>query len=508
MATVTRETERKYDAPAGASLPDLRGLPKVARQSAADEVLLEATYYDTEGFDLARVGISLRRRTGGGDAGWHLKIPTGAASTRTELQLPLGPELPAELLGLLTARLRGRPLHPVATISTLRRRSTLADAAGGPLAEIALDAVTAAALGGAAEPVRWTEVEVELAEDAAGGGGLLKAADRALRRSGLTPSASRMKLEAALGDALPAPAAPLMPGRKTSAGEVVVAYLRTQFEELLSRDVLVRRAQPDALHRMRVAARRMRAALQEFGGLFHAAGIDGLINELRWLGQELGRARDEEVLRDLLLDELARTPAESVLGPVRARVAGHFAPRLAEAERHVLDEVLTSSRYLTLLDDLEAWIANPPFAGKAGRRAAGELPRLVKRSQRRVRRRMSAARQASSDGERDSALHAVRKAAKRARYAAEVAAVTSGKPAGKSAAALEKLQSTLGDHHDGAIASTELRALAVHAHGEGENAYAYGILHGRLHERGHRLAERARDQWRRADRSRRTAWMG
>lgn len=491
-ATVTRETERKYDAPAGAVLPDLRGLPRVAAQTEADEVVLDATYHDTAGLDLARVGITLRLRSGGKDAGWHLKIPTGAAATRTELRLPAGPDVPAEFLGLLTARLRGRELIPVARIGTRRRYSTLTDAAGDQLAEICLDAVTAEAVGG--EPVCWTEVEVELAEGAAHGGELLEAADRALLDSGLTPSVSRMKLEAALGDALAAPEAPFAPGKKARAGDVVVAYLRTQFEELLTCDVLVRRAQPDSVHSMRVAARRLRAALQAFRRLFRGARADELISGLRWLGQELGRARDEEVLRDLLLDQLAQLPAASVIGPVRARIAGHCAPRLADAEQHALD-VLGSERYLSLLNDIEACVTEPPLSAAAERRARKELPRLVGRAQGRIRRRMTAD------------LHEARKAAKRARYAAEVAFAVSGEPARDTAKALKQLQTTLGDHHDAVIAAAQLRELAVRAHSEAENSYTYGVLHERLDERARRLAERARREWRCAERPRRTAWM-
>ena len=512
MASATHETELKYDAPAGTPLPellDLGELPQVASQSAAPTVKSDAIYYDTAAYDLARAGITLRRRTGGKDAGWHLKVPESAASTRTELRLPQGPEPPAEFVELLTARLRGRPLQPVATITTRRERCTLLDAEGGPLAEVAHDTVTAAAMGREAALKRWIEVKVELAPDVDAGQGarLLKAADRTLRRRGLTPSAHRMKLAAALADALPP--GPELRLDQASAADVVRAYLREQCEELLRLDLLVRRSEPDAVHRLRVAARRSRAALQEFGRLFGGLRTRHLISELRWLGQELGAARDQEVLRDLFLRQLDEIPVESVLGPVRARVAGHFAPLLADAERRVGD-VLDSPRYLDLLNDFEDFVATPPSVEadteEAQRPAKNALPRLVRRSQRRVQRRMRAATQALP-GERDRALHAARKAAKRARYAAEAASPALGKQPRKSAKALKKLQSTLGEHQDAAIASEVLRALALRAHAEGENAYTYGLLHERLAALRARSAEHARHDWRRANRRKRTAWL-
>jgi len=509
MATATNETERKYEAPPGTPLPDLRGLPRVAAQSGDAELLLEATYYDTPSYDLARAGITLRHRTGGVDAGWHLKVPRDRPDTRVELRLPSAPELPAEFTQLLTARLRGRVLRPVAAISTRRRSWTLSDEAGEPLAEVAFDDVTGKALGAASSaPSRWSELEVELAGGVRRGEGdrLLKAADRRLRGSGLLRSRRRMKLEAVLADGLARPARPRRPATSATAGDVVLVYLGGQLEELFRQDLSVRRAEPDAVHQMRVGARRTRAVLREFQRLFRGPRAEHLVNELRWLGQELGAARDEEVLRDLLIAQLDELPAESVLGPVRARLDGHFTPRLAEAERRVR-AVLDSPRYLQLLDDLDGFVTDPPLAAAAQGRASGVLPHLVRRSQARVKRRMRVARHAPAGNERDQALHDARKAAKRARYAAEAASLVFGRRPRESAAALKRLQTTLGDQHDAVIAADALRSLAVRAHADGENGYTYGVLNARQYVRADHLAERARHDWRRADGRKRTAWM-
>src|SRR4051794_30562988 len=86
MASNTQETERKYEAPA--ELPDPGQLFGLGVGSQ-DEVELDATYFDTTDLRLARAGVTLRRRVGGEDTGWHLKLPIDADS-RHELQLPLG----------------------------------------------------------------------------------------------------------------------------------------------------------------------------------------------------------------------------------------------------------------------------------------------------------------------------------------------------------------------------------------------------------------------------------
>jgi CYTH domain-containing protein len=89
MTTALTETERKYEAPGGTGLPQLNGLPPVAGTSEPAEQMLEAEYFDTADLRLIRNGITLRRRRGGRDAGWHLKVPLGGNS-RQEIRLPPG----------------------------------------------------------------------------------------------------------------------------------------------------------------------------------------------------------------------------------------------------------------------------------------------------------------------------------------------------------------------------------------------------------------------------------
>src|SRR5512142_3004108 len=81
------ETEQKFDVPAGFELPSQSG-PGVASMTPPDVQHLSATYFDTAGLRLIKAKITLRRRTGGTDAGWHIKLPV-SADTRRELHFPL-----------------------------------------------------------------------------------------------------------------------------------------------------------------------------------------------------------------------------------------------------------------------------------------------------------------------------------------------------------------------------------------------------------------------------------
>ena len=143
----------------------------------------------------------------------------------------------------------------------------------------------------------------------------------------------------ALADRLPtARAAPEPPSltRHSSAGEVVLTYLRGQVAAITRYDPLVRLDEPDAVHQMRVATRRARSALQAFGGIIERAATRPLCAELRWLAAALGQARDTEVLRDRLTADLAAIPVALVVGPLQARITANFAAELTPARQTAL----------------------------------------------------------------------------------------------------------------------------------------------------------------------------
>ena len=157
MPVNVNETEAKYDAPAGAGLPGLDRLPRVAGTWGPQEQVLEAEYYDTGDLRLIRAGITLRRRSGGHDDGWHLKLPLGGRTRREVRRSPggAGGQVPGQLAGLVRVHTRGAPLAPVARMTTTRQRLILLDEAGESLAEVAADDVAAQTLGPATAMSRW-----------------------------------------------------------------------------------------------------------------------------------------------------------------------------------------------------------------------------------------------------------------------------------------------------------------------------------------------------------------
>jgi inorganic triphosphatase YgiF len=191
------EIEQKFDVDEDFERPDFGVLPGV---TAAAPVVhrLAATYFDTQGDRLAANKITLRRRTGGTDEGWHLKLPA-ADGNRQELHEPLGDsadEVPERLASRVAEVTGGRPLAPIAQLDTERTVVTLTRDDGRAVAEVADDLVTATRLngtpgGGAGQPLCWREVEVEVPEPEPE---LQQAAADLLLAAGARPSGQASKL--------------------------------------------------------------------------------------------------------------------------------------------------------------------------------------------------------------------------------------------------------------------------------------------------------------------------
>ena len=326
-----KEIERKFDVVESTVSPSFDGLSAVARVERLPTQHLDAVYYDTADHDLARNRVTLRRRTGGTDEGWHLKLPAGA-DARTEVRSPLGPEtVPDELLDVVLAVVRDKPLAPVAQITTNRNVQMLYGADGAALAEFCDDQVTASA-GSDGEPQQWREWELELAEGtpAAGSAELLDRLGNRLFDAGAVPAGSGSKLARVLATAGPQdderPAPPKDPIHRAVAEQVA---------ELVTWDRAVRADTYDSVHQMRVTTRKLRSLLKESEESFGLTDDSWVLDELRQLAAILGVARDAEVLAEKYEKALADLPDELLRGPVRER--------LVDGARHRYDVGLRRS---------------------------------------------------------------------------------------------------------------------------------------------------------------------
>lgn len=529
------EIERKYDIAGLQRVPSLQGIDGISAETAGEPFILSAVYYDTDDHALARHRIVLRRREGGGDAGWHLKTP--ADEGRTEVHWPLdvvgadsaeGEPVPADVLEPVRAIVRDSPLTPLARISTVRTAVRLSGTDGQALAEIADDLVSASdARGGTYR--KWREWEAELL-----GGApdtrkkrtrLLDAIEQELLAAGATPSTSVAKIARAVGvrSLAELSAAEVLPGllpaaalqHPDSAGAIVVGALRELTATLIAKDPLARADAPDAVHQMRTTVRRLRSVLAVYARLFEKSAVTELRLELWHLGVELGGVRDAEVRGARLAGELAGVadyPTDYPTDDAQTRLVGGARRDHAESLLAVRSYLL-SPRYYRLLDSLDSFVAWPPLTSRAERPAAAEIARNLDKAVGVLARRTSAVTDADAP---EPALHEVRKAARRLRYAADAVAAaqpaaggpgtepatmpstTPAKKAARKKAAkraeaaarfakhrrgyarlaqvAKPLVKRLGDRHDGLLYIEELDRAAQAAHEGGENTLVYGLL--------------------------------
>ncbi|MHA7239168.1 CYTH and CHAD domain-containing protein [Arthrobacter sp. TMS1-12-1] len=489
------EIERKFDVDVDAAVPLLHDLPGIGRVDQPVEYRLEAEYFDTEDLRLAARRITLRRRTGGEDAGWHLKFPVGP-DERHEHHEPLGgtpDSVPEALLDLIRVRIRDTALVPVARLTTRRMVHRLRGEEGGVMADLMDDHVEARALRPEPASLQWREWEIELVD---GTRDLLDAAQDRVLEAGARPAAHGSKLVRTLGSRpRTGPDEPPAPTSDGPAGDVLLACLHEQLDVLEQEDPRVRLDAPDAVHRMRVATRRMRSVLATYRSLLEDAdGVRFLRDELKWLGAVLGKARDAEVMHARLRGMLAAEPAELVLGPVERRVDVELGGSYREAHAGVL-EALAGQRYFRLLDTLESLLAAPELTPRAAEPAGRVIPELLNRDIRRLRAAVHEARDHPAGVGDHPALHQARKDGKRLRYAAEAAAPLGRKKVTRLAEAALKIQKILGEHQDSVVTRDLLRRLGAAASRQGENGFTYGRLHALEQVAAVRAESRFRSEW-------------
>ena len=475
----TLERELKLDVEPGFRLPRLPGRPLAPR-------VFVSRYFDTPDHRLARHGVTLRCRIEKRRPLWQVKLPRQAA--RLELELPgSASRLPDALRGLLRVYTRQADLGPIATLRT-RRVGVLVHERGRPVAEVVLDSV--AVLDGRKVKRRFREVEIELVGK--GDEKVLGRLGALLRDGGATESEGTPKVFRALGLDLSGEVKPPDPSATPLDG--VLAMMRIQLESIRAHDPGTRLGDdPEELHQMRVATRRLRAILRAAGPMFSPKPIQALREELAWLGLTLGGRRDLDVLRDYLRAEVtALDPAD--------RGAGHRLIRglddVHERARENLLAGLDSPRYFALIDQIEETIAHPPVVN-----TDMSLADVATREWQKLRKAVKSLPTTPSDAD----LHRVRIKAKRARYAAELAAPDVGHPAQRFVDRVKKLQDVLGEHQDAVVAEGRLREVAADVRSR-RTGFVAGLLVERQHSRRQTARAAFEEIWPEVARRGRKAW--
>jgi CHAD domain-containing protein len=345
---------------------------------------------------------------------------------------------------------------------TTRRAYRLLNADGELVFEIADDQVESGPPDGESMLHSWREVEVELGP--AGKKKDLKRARKLLEDAGASPSTSKTKLDRALTPTLGDGGASTV--ESGTVGELVAQYLTAQCDVLASNDVGMRTGTP-AVHKTRVAARRMRSTLRIFGDVVAADPAEELNAELQWYADLLGQVRDRDILSSRLVKQIADLPPEHVRGPVEAELTRTLDAEREDAVRR-LDRAMRTRRYRHLMQLLRGWRAAPPLTDPGSQDDAAAVKHVGK-AERKAYKRL---RNADDDIEQ---LHRARKAFKRARYAAELVepADSQMKSIARDA---QEMQTILGEHQDAVVAVTFLATTSADEDIEAGSAFTYGVL--------------------------------
>ncbi|HEU4512564.1 MAG TPA: CYTH and CHAD domain-containing protein [Nocardioidaceae bacterium] len=507
MTTQRTGSVDTYEVDDDAALPPLEGLPGVASVTKPVRRRLESTYFDTPDLALGRRGITLSRTVGGEDPGWRLRMPNAGSSH--EVSEPLGRStktVPKRLRSLVQAHVRDASLAPVAVVTSRCDVRRLRDARRRLLGEVTEDHVEATPAGAEDGATRtWTEWRFVPAE---GDGALRDALVPLLEEAGGTPVDEASRLDRVLEGRVHDGTAPDLPSprKKGPAAAVVSARLREQVAEVRRLDPLVRSDAPHAVHDMRVALRRLRSALATYRPLLDRDVTDPVRDELRWLAQALGQVRDTEVIRRRLQRLLSEEPSENVQGHVGPELERQMSARYDEARARCL-EAMESPQYFALLERLDELATDPPLTPAADEQAQDVLRRAVRRDWSRLRKRVAAVDEVEDAAERSLRLHAVRKAAKRTRYAAEPLRPLYGKDARRFVKAAKRVQTSLGEHHDGTVSQQVLREQADTSSATAGASFTYGILHTREESRIAKARADFEKAWKAASGKRLRGWL-
>jgi CHAD domain-containing protein len=466
---------------------------------------LTDTYYDAEDWRLYRAGYALRVRRDSESAEATMKSlapAEGALRRRREISEPLkggvetlqgipGPvgeslrrlASTADLLPLFEVRTRRRifalrpetpstgdasgEIEPEDGSGNVSRREAEQDAT---VAEIALDESEISGNGGAT--THLSRVEVELGSDAAIHDGVGDFVDMLRDALGLRPTeASKFRTGLSAAGLSPAAAPDLGPTEidaSMSAGEVAFAILRRHFAAMLAHEPGVRLGEePEDLHDMRVATRRLRAALKLYADALPKRA-ERYERDLRWVAGALGEVRDRDVHLERLSEEVSRN------GEILEEVVALLEERRVGARQRML-EALDSNRYERLLASFSGTLRRGRSPAPTGP-ILEAAPDLVRDRYKKV---LKAANTLTEDSSPED-FHDLRKKGKRLRYALEPLQGIYGKPPKKMVKLLETIQDDLGDHQDLIVAAEVMEELGVAGDLPPRAVFSMGSMAGRF----------------------------
>ena len=458
-------------------LPRLRGRPLPRR-------VFTSTYYDTLDHCLARAPITLRYRVQGRLGAWQLKLPLNGCRREVEIRGEAG-LVPPVIIDALVVLLEGKSVIPIATLRTWRTGIRMS-LGGRAEAEVVLDNVSVVTAGRVIQQFRELEIEWLNCN-----GDQREFLLDLLKKSGAKEHDGSPKLFRALSLAYhrlepPPPHAPVSNYLRYALMTYVEAVKRFDPGTRLG-------GEPEELHQMRVAVRRLRAVLRTAAPLLDDKWVEPLTFGLARLGRLFGHGRDLDIQIEYFRGEFDASKVQD------RKLIERFIANLEEGRRsfqNVLKDEMKSAAYLGFISKLDM-AAHEPGLVKSEQTIADLAARQYKKLLKSIRR--------LPDQPSNEELHGVRIHAKRARYAAEIAEPCVGKRAWKFAKSAKALQDLLGNHQDAVLAERYIRDFAARVSGE-RAAFLAGLMMARAQQRQWDVRKQFRSVWKRVKKRGKKAW--
>jgi hypothetical protein len=498
------EIEAKFAVSPDNHVPDLTHISYVTNVLHQQTHNLSATYYDTTDLRLTRAKITLRRRVGGKDDGWHIKLPADYGRKEIHHDLTESEQVPPAVIAPIGVLVRGASLVPIAQVDNQRHESILGDEYGVAIAEFCDDHVTAQSFLPGGGTTTWREWEIEVTETAQEHElteKIIATATELFHAAGAVTSTSPSKLVMALGASInnvPLPTELKLPDPE-SPGYAVITALKRNRDKIIAYDSKVRNDEWDSVHQMRVATRELRSHLDTFDGIITSPHCQPLSAQLKQLATILGVARDAEVIaeRFQLLADSVETGAVTKEDGDRLYASMRDEYRLAH--QRIL-KALDDPRYFAMLNLLDEVLRKPEIKAPSADNAPSQailLDHLTEAYQRLYKRHKKAVK-CWADAElplhqRENYFHDLRKAAKKLRYAAEAVGDATEIDTGQLYKACKQMQTVLGDFQDSVTSRDKLYRKAEQARKAGEDTFIYGVLYQLEHHIGQEILEGYQD---------------
>ncbi len=483
-----REIELKLDIPP-ADLERLRKHPLVRDHAQGRPVTraLDTTYFDTSDHALSEAGYALRIRRVGPERIQTVKgerVAAGGVFDRLEVETSVDSDVP-DLDRIpdeaLAARLREivgeKSLDPIFRTTFRRTRRILRSGETEWTLDIDEGEIVADE---AREPIREVELELRTGDSAQ----LLEFALRLQEQLDVVPS-MRSKAERGYALAQGTRAQPRSSRRipidpDANVEEALQSVVSQCLAHFTANAACASEGiDPEGVHQMRVGVRRARAALAIFSPVLPEASTRKLEDDLRWLGRELGAARDLDVFLGELLPKVAPHCSED---PAFKRIREE-ALALRTDCYGLAHDAIGSPRYARMVLEMGAWLEsrawrNQPLSEESARIFTPARTFAAARLDRRRRKVLRAATHAT---ESDEARHALRLQLKKLRYGGEFFSdLFPERPVKRTLRRVGRLQRSLGRVNDVATAHGILDAILARLGDERSPAHdrAAGFIEG------------------------------